>query len=140
MLKIDSGLSEADEQIVSRVIGCGITVHRELGPGFKEPIYQQAYCLELHARGLRFEAEKKISVKYKEWLIPGQRVDLIVEGVVLVEIKAVSKVKQLHRAQVISYLKTLDLPIGLLLNFNSERLKDSMRRIVLSDAAGRGRA
>jgi GxxExxY protein len=102
MLQNDSPLSDAEENVVHRVIGCAITVHRELGPGFREAIYKKAFCLELESRGLRFECEKAISVRYRQWQIPGQRVDLIVEGLVLVEIKTVSRLKELHRAQVIS--------------------------------------
>ena len=139
MLEVGSPLSEAEEMLVFRVIGCGITVHRELGPGFKEAIYERAFCLELESRGLWFECEKAISVRYRQWQIPGQKVDLIVEGLVLVEIKTVSKLKELHRAQVVSYLKTLQLRIGLLLNFNAPTMKAGTHR-VLSGRDGRGRA
>ena len=131
MLNVATRLSDADEKIVYQIIGCGIAVHSELGPGFKEHIYQEAYCLELNVRGLKFEREKRIAVKYKTWQIPGQKIDLVVEGLVLVELKAVSKLKAIHKAQVISYLRTTGLPLGLLMNFNSRRLKDSMQRIAL---------
>lgn len=140
MFQIDSPLSDVEEKLVYRVIGCGITVHRELGPGFRERIYEKAFCLELEACGLRFDCQKEISVKYKHWEIPGQKVDLVVEGLVLVEIKAVSRLKELHRVQVRSYLKTMQLPIGLLLNFDAPTMRAGTRRVVLSDAAGRGRA
>ena len=73
------------EEVGYRVIGCGQTVHRILGPGFKESIYQRAYCLELEEQGLRFECEKKILVPYKDHLIDGHRLDLIIEGVVIVK-------------------------------------------------------
>ena len=99
-----STLSEADEQIVRDTIGCGIEVHRILGPGFREHIYERAFCLELDIRGMKFESEKPITVKYKDWAIPGQRLDLVVEGVVVVEIKSVSRLKPIHRRQVVSYL------------------------------------
>lgn len=95
-------LSEQHECIVTQCIGCGIAVHRELGPGFKERIYHTAYCLELDRCGLKFESEKRIEVKYRDWFIPGQRIDLVVEGVVLVEIKATPKVRALHKSQVVS--------------------------------------
>lgn len=124
-------LSPEDEAIVTKTIACGITVHRELGPGFKERIYERAFCLELESRGIKFESEKPVQVRYKTWRIPGQKIDLIVEGVVLVEIKAVSKLKGLHRSQVISYLKTTELRVGLLMNFNSNLFKDGLRRVVL---------
>jgi GxxExxY protein len=124
-------LEPAQEAIITRAIECGITVHRELGPGFKEAIYKRAFCLELESRGIRFECEKAVEVRYKEWRIPGQRIDLVVEGIVLIEIKAVSKLKQLHRAQVVSYLKTTGIRVGLLMNFNTELLKHGLRRIVV---------
>jgi GxxExxY protein len=124
-------LSPEHEAIVTSAIGCGITVHRVLGPGFKERIYERAFCLELESRNIKFECEKPVEVRYKNWRIPGQKIDLIVEGVVLVEIKAVSRLKKLHVSQVISYLKTTDLRVGLLMNFNSTLFKDGLRRIVL---------
>ena len=129
-LKTDSLLSPEHEKIVTDAIGCGLTVHRELGPGFKHLIYERAFCLELEARGIKFECEKKIDVRYKKWMIPGQTVDLIVEGVVLVEIKTVPKLKELHKCQVVSYLRTLDLRVGLLMNFNCPLFKDGLKRIV----------
>jgi GxxExxY protein len=103
--KKDPLLSPDDERIVTETIDCGVTVHSELGPGFKERIYERAFCLELESRGLRFECEKRIEVRYKNWLIPGQRIDLIVGGVALVEIKAVPQLKRVHTFQVLSYLK-----------------------------------
>jgi GxxExxY protein len=124
-------LSPAEEKVMTRAIGCGIAVHRVLGPGFKECIYHQALRLELESQGLRFESDKDILVKYKEWSIPGQRIDLIVERLVLVELKAVPKLREFHRDQVISYLKTTGLRAGLLLNFHAPVLKAGLRRIVL---------
>ena len=118
------------ELLVSRVMDCAFAVHWHLGPGFKEKIYERALCLELDSRGLSFECEKAIDVVYREWRIPGQRVDLIVESSVLVEIKNVPRLRPLHRSQVLSYLKTMDLRIGLLINFNCGVLKDGFRRVV----------
>ena len=109
---------------------CTFAVHPALGPGFKEKIYQRATCLELDARGLKFECEKAIEVRFKEWRIPGQKIDLLVEQFVLVEMKVVPKLRPLHTAQVVSYLKTLDLQIGLLINFNVTVLKDGFKRVV----------
>jgi hypothetical protein len=73
----------AVEKAASECVDCGIHVHRALGPGFKEKIYHRAYCLELDSRGIKFECEKPIVVGYKNWEIPGQKVDLIVEGVLV---------------------------------------------------------
>jgi GxxExxY protein len=124
-------LNPEQEAIVTSAVACGITVHRELGPGFRETIYERAFCLELESRGIKFECEKPVEVCYKQWRIPGQRIDLIVDGVVLVEIKTVSKLKKLHELQVVSYLKTTGLRVGLLMNFNSVLLKHGLRRIVV---------
>lgn len=118
------------EKVARICVDCGIHVHRELGPGFKEVIYQRAYCLELDARGVPFECEKPILVRYKTWQIPGQRVDLVVAGAVLIEIKAVPRLRPIHTHQVLSYLKTLDLRVGLIMNFNQRLLRDGLQRIV----------
>jgi GxxExxY protein len=130
MLHVRSPLDPAEEHSISKAMDCAFAVHRELGPGFKEKIYQRAFCLELDARGIGFETEKTIDVRYKNWLISGQRVDLVVEGLVLVEIKAVRKLLKLHERQVRSYLKTMGLRAGLLLNFNTTLLKNGLQRIV----------
>lgn len=87
LLRVQSPLPAEQEEIVTAVIDVGYTVHRELGPGFRERIYAEAYCLELHSRNMPFEREKRILVKYKHWQIPGQTLDLIVAGIVLVELK-----------------------------------------------------
>lgn len=113
------------------VIGAAIAVHRELGPGFLESIYAHAMWLELDARGLRFECEKPVDVLYRGTRIPGQRIDLLVEGRVVVEIKAVGAIEPIHVAQVVSYLKTTGLRVGLLINFHERMLKDGIRRVVL---------
>ena len=130
MLQIESSLTEFEEQLVSRVMDVGFSVHRVLGPGFREKIYHRAFCLELDARGFSYECEKKIEVKYEHWSIPGQTVDLVVERIVLVELKTVPNVRSLHRRQILSYLKTMNLRIGLLFNFNTELMKNGFRRVV----------
>ena len=124
-------LPPEQEELITTLLDCGITVHRILGPGYKERIYERAFCLELDSRNISFECEKPIEAQYKTWKIPGQRVDLIVGGVVLVEIKAVAKLKQLHQRQVISYLKTTGLRVGLVMNFNCVLFKHGLRRVVL---------
>ena len=130
MLRVSSPLTDVEEVFVARAIDCAFAVHRVLGPGFREGIYQRAYCLELELQGLAFECEKKIDVSYKAWKIPGQRVDLVVSGVVLVEIKAVPRLRLLHEHQAQSYLKTMGLRVGLVMNFNTIMLKHGLRRIV----------
>jgi GxxExxY protein len=109
---------------------CAFKVHRHLGPGFKERIYQEALCLELHATGLSFEREKPIDVIYCEWRIPGQRIDLLVAEKVLVEVKAVPRLRPIHKRHVLSYLKTMNLRIGLVVNFSCGLLKDGFKRVI----------
>ena len=109
---------------------CAFDVHRRLGPGFREKIYHEALCLELDVSGLRFEREKAIEVAYRDWRIPGQRLDLLVEAKVVVEVKAVPRLRSLHHSQVFSYLRTMELRIGLLLNFNCRLLKEGCKRVI----------
>ena len=118
------------ERVASETIGAAIEVHRHLGPGFLEKIYQEALCLELSSRRIEFEREKAIAVNYKSNAIPGQRVDLIVSGCVLVELKAAIALHAIHEAKLISYLKTTGLRLGLLLNFHEPTLKQGLKRIV----------
>src|SRR5262245_5306536 len=132
MLRHRSELPLAVERIVTETIGCAIEVHRHLGPGFRERIYERALCLELSSRGIAFECEKPIDVQYKRWMIPGQRIDLIVGSLVIVEIKAIPKVRALHRQQIVSYLRRTDLQVGLIVNFNTTLLKNGLHRIIRS--------
>ena len=120
----------AHEAIVKDCIGAAIRVHRELGPGFREVIYKRALYLELDSRGFTFECEKKILVRYRDWLIPGQTVDLIVADTVLIEIKSLPRVRPRHRKQVLSYLRSTDVRIALLMNFNAPMLKAGLERFV----------
>ena len=112
-------------------IGCAIAVHRSLGPGFLESIYKKAMCIELENRGLAYGRERSIDVTYRGIPISGQRVDLIIGGLVVVELKAVTRFEEIHRAQVISYLRTMGLRGGLLINFRVRLLKQGLQRIVL---------
>jgi GxxExxY protein len=131
MLRASTTLTAAEETVVTAAIGCAMAVHRELGPGFKECIYHRAYRLELQSRGLLFESDRRVLVKYRQWSIPGQQIDLIVGGILLVELKAVPRLRTLHEYQVRSYLRTAGLQVGLLMNFNAPLLKDGMKRIVV---------
>lgn len=131
MAKNYTALPSATEATMSGVLDCAFAVHRALGPGFKESIYGKAMRLELDARGIRYESEKPVEVRYKSWIIPGQRVDLLVEGQVIVEIKAVKALKFLHRRQLVSYLRSTGLRAGLLLNFDTAYLRQGICRVVL---------
>lgn len=118
------------EAIARGVIGAAIEVHRELGPGFLESIYRRAMAYELSSNGLRVEEEKEVTVRYKDIQIPGRRLDLLVGGRVVVELKCVEELVPIHQAQVISYLKATGLRLGLLVNFKSQMVKDGIKRVV----------
>lgn len=130
-LMVPPPIPQEVEDVGHRVLGVGITVHRILGPGFKERIYQRAFCLELEEQGLSYECERKILVPYKRWQIDGHVVDLIVGGVVIVELKVVERLAEVHRLQVLSYLKATGLRLGYVMNFNTEVLKHGTKRVVL---------
>lgn len=131
MLRLPTDLPEELEDLVHRTIGCCITVHRELGPGLLESICSRAVCLELEANGISFEREKRIPVLYRGIVLCHQRLDLVVEGRIVVEVKSVETLHAVHHAQLISYLRASGIRVGLLVNFNSAILKDGLRRIVL---------
>lgn len=130
-MRLPSPLSAAAEEAMSETIGCAIAVHRALGPGYIESIYKKAMHLELDARGVSYESEKAITVPYRGVQIPGQRVDLVVESLIVVELKAVTRFDDIHQAQLTSYLKSTGLRGGLLINFRVPVLKGGLKRIVL---------
>lgn len=130
-MRLPSPLSPEAEAVMTQTIGCAIAVHRALGPGFLERIYRQAMYIELDAQGLAYEAERPVKVVYRGIEIPGQRVDLVVEGLIIVELKSVIRLDQIHRAQVISYLRTTGLRGGLLINFRAPTLRQGLQRIVV---------
>jgi GxxExxY protein len=112
------------------VIAACIEVHRQLGPGLLESIYEECLCQELTQRGLRFERQKPIAVVYKGApLDQAYRVDLVVEGALLIEIKALDGLLPIHAAQVVTYLRVAGLEHGLLLNFNAMTIRDGLRRL-----------
>ena len=123
-------IDDEDENLAYRTIGAAIEVHRHLGPGFLESIYQKAMEHELTLSGIPFERQKKITVPYKDVEIEGQQLDLLVGGRVVIELKAVESFAPIHEAQLISYLKATGLRLGLLINFRVTILKDGLKRIV----------
>jgi GxxExxY protein len=131
MMRVPSTLSEGLEDVIRRTIGCCIAVHRTLGPGLLESIYVRALCIELDHAELTFETEKCCPVWYRGQLLARQRIDLVVGGQLVVEVKALERVAPVHHAQVISYLRASGLRAGLLVNFNEPVLKDGLRRVVL---------
>ena len=124
-------LPEMMNQLTGAVIGAAIEVHRVLGPGFLESVYQQAMYVELGRRGIPFQHEVVIAVNYKGQLVGQGRLDLLVNNSLVVELKAVQNLAPIHEAQVLSYLKITKHPLALLINFNVPVLKDGIRRIIL---------
>ena len=115
-----------------RVIGCAIEVHKTLGPGLLESIYEAALCQELISAGLGFVRQQRLQVVYKGQALDCEfRMDLVVENALVVEIKAVQALLPLHEAQLLTYLKLSGLRAGLLLNFSEVRLIDGIRRLLL---------
>jgi GxxExxY protein len=113
------------------VIGCCITVHRELGPGLVETIYHRAACYELEAHSIQFEREKPVPIMYRGKRLFVHRLDLVVGEQLLVELKAVERLHPVHHAQVLSELRASKLRVALLVNFNVPLLPQGIRRIVL---------
>jgi GxxExxY protein len=114
------------------LIGCAIEVHRTLGPGLLESAYEICLCCELSLRGIPFKRQVAIPVEYKGVKLDcGYRADLIVAGLILVEIKAVDQLAPIHEAQLLSYLKLTGLKVGLLINFNERVLTHGIRRKIL---------
>lgn len=112
------------------IIGACIEVHRELGPGLTESMYQAAVCREFDLRGVPYQKQVAMPVEYKGAPIGEGRLDLLVGGRVIVELKAVEALNAVHRAQLICYLRVLKLQVGLLVNFNVAILRDGVKRVV----------
>ena len=124
------------DDLANAVIGAAIEVHRILGPGYLESVYEEALAVELGLRGLSFERQRPMGVEYKGHTVGQGRLDLLVGGKLIVELKAVDALAPIHTAQVMSYLKTLRFPLGLLINFNVPLLKHGIKRVVLSSPLG----
>ncbi len=117
--------------LTERVIGCAIEVHRRLGPGLLEGIYERAMCIELELAGLQYERQVVFPVTYRGQVIGEQRIDLAVEGLIIVELKAVERFDPVFEAQILSYLRFTGLRLGLLISFNTRLLHEGVRRFVL---------
>jgi len=119
-------------QLTEEVIGAAMEVHRDLGPGLLESAYQRALAHELRLRGVAFEEQKLCPIKYKDLIIDdAYRLDFLVGGLVVVELKTVDALLEIHDAQVLTYLKFTGCHIGLLLNFRSKVLTRGLRRLAL---------
>ena len=123
------------DETIGTVIGTALEVHRVLGPGFVESVYEEAMAIELRLRGISFERQKRINVPYKGHSIGEGRLDFFVEDTLVVELKAAEKLLVIHQAQLMSYLKATQCRLGLLINFHERLLKDGIRRVVFTAAA-----
>jgi len=130
-IELASPLPLSTEALVTRIIGCAIEVHRRVGPGFLEAIYEDALAIELEWCGMRFDRQREIIITYRDRPLRPHRVDLVIEDQVIVEVNAVEALHSLHRAQLISYLRATRLRVGLLINFNAKMIKGNFQRVVV---------
>jgi GxxExxY protein len=120
------------DELSRRVIGCAIEVHRNLGPGLLESTYRQRLACELSHAGIPFQMEVPLPVRYKEMLLDcDYRIDLLVGGDLIVEIKCVETLLPIHQAQILTYMRLSKIPVGLLINFNVTKLQNGIKRFVL---------
>ena len=117
--------------ITEKIIGCAIEVHKNLGPGLLESIYETALCYELKENDIKFENQFRVPVIYKGQNLGEYRIDLLIEHEIVVEIKAVNRIEPVFEAQIITYLKITGKKLGLLINFNVPVLKNGIKRIIL---------
>ena len=119
------------ERLATLAVDASFAVHTELGPGLLESAYQACFAYELELRGVRYQKELAIPLNYKGKLIEvGFRADVVIERQLLIELKAVETVLGVHKAQVITYLKLMRLPLGLMINFNEVLIKDGIQRVL----------
>jgi|SRR6478736_2424696 len=124
----NSTLSAADDALTERIIGAAITVHKFLGPGLLEGLYQKALAVELRRLGIPHRTESTCAVHYHDVPLGEQRLDMVVDARVVVEMKATDALAQVHRSQLLTYLKASGIPIGLLINFGGEHIQ--VRRVL----------
>ena len=128
-------LFEEADRLSGQVIAAALEVHRDKGPGLLESIYEWCLTCELSDRGFEVTSQKTMDIRYKQHVREDTlRFDLLVNGCLLIEVKAVEKVLPIHKAQLLSYLKLMNIPIGLLFNFHDEKLLNNFSRLVLRDA------
>ena len=115
-----------------RVIGAAIEVHRHLGPGFLEAVYEDVLCVEFNQREIPYERQYPVSVEYNGQAVGAGKMDLLVDGMLIGELKATENLVPVHFAQVLSYLKASGIKLGLLINFDEAILKQGIKRVVLT--------
>ena len=123
---------DGNTDLTERIIGCAIEVHRVLGPGLPELVCETALCIELQSQGLPFKRQIGVPIYYKGHLISEHRPDLIVSDEIIIEVKSIERIAQVHVAQVLTYLRITSLNVGLIMNFNSATMRAGIRRVVLN--------
>ncbi|PIW32622.1 MAG: GxxExxY protein [bacterium (Candidatus Ratteibacteria) CG_4_9_14_3_um_filter_41_21] len=123
---------EKEDKISKEIIRCAIEVHKQLGPGLLESIYEECLCKEFKFNEIKYTRQKEIPIIYKNIELPEKyRIDLVVEDFIITEIKCVENILPVHQAQLLTYLKLTGLRLGLILNFNSDLMKNGIKRVVL---------
>jgi GxxExxY protein len=123
---------DAPEALTSRVIGLAMEVHRALGPGLLESAYEECLCFELTSHGIPFNRQVPLPIIYKSVRLDcGYRMDLVVQGMLIVELKTIERILPVHEAQLLTYLRLSGITTGLILNFHMPVLKDGIKRLVL---------
>jgi len=124
-------MKKRSDELSKSIIGAAIEVHKNLGPGLLESTYEECLCYELTQKGIIFEKQKGLPITYKKVKLDcGYRVDILVEKLVIVELKSVECIEEIHKAQLLTYLKLSDLWLGLIINFNVPILKNGIIRLV----------
>jgi GxxExxY protein len=131
MFRGSSPLDRATEAQIEKVIECAIQVHRTLGPGFFELAYQNAMCVELAEWAVPFESQKRVVVRYHGVPVVAQRLDFLIAGEIVLELKAVAALEPIHHVQLMSYLRGAGLRVGLLMNFGALSLRAGLKRIIV---------
>ncbi len=131
VLRKYNDLPESTDDLSRRIVDCVFSVHKILGPGYVEKIYEDCLAMELEERGINFVRQFPLALKYKGRPVPCEfRLDMVVEGCVILELKAVERIHPLHEAQLYSYLKASGMPLGFLVNFDVPLIRDGIRRYV----------
>jgi len=131
MLNRGGAETQRENQLTEKIIGCAIEVHKALGPGLLESAYEECFCYELAQTGFTFRRQVPLPVVYKGVTLDcGYRIDVLINDLIVVELKTVEKLLPIHDAQLLTYLKLYRRPLGLLLNFNVPVLKDGIKRLV----------
>lgn len=123
---------DGNTELTEKIIGCAIEVHRVLGPGLPEAVCETALCIEMQLRGIPFKRQVGVPVYYKGELISEYHPDLIIANEVIVEVKSIERIAEVHVAQVRTYLRITSLHVGLIMNFNSATMRAGVKRVVLT--------